>query len=88
MMLLKENQIIDVPLNGGNNTRAGLTPVIGIDNGIGLDYYRKGESLLWLHGKEDDDENCTTYETQYGVGNKTELLEMESGLVGAYIISK
>ena len=84
LMLLKGNQIVDVPLNGGNNARAGsLTPVIGIDNGIGLDYDRKGESLFWLQGKEDDDENCTIYVTPYGGGNKTEFLGMDSGLVGA-----
>ena len=82
LMLLKGSQIVDVPLNGGNARAGSLSPVVGIENGISLDYDRKGEQLFWLQGKEDDDENCTIYVTPYGGGNKTEFLQ-DSGLVGA-----
>lgn len=82
LMLLKGSQIVDVPLNGGNVRAGSLSPVVGIENGIGLDYDRKGEQLFWLQGKEDDDENCTIFVTPYGGGNKTEFLQ-DSGIVGA-----
>lgn len=82
LMLMRGSQIVDVPLNGGNARAGSLAPVVGIDNGITLDYDRKGEQLFWLQGKEEDDENCTLYVTPYGGGNKTEFLQ-ESGVVGA-----
>lgn len=82
LMVLKGNQIIDVPLSNGNARAGSLTPVVGIDNGINVEYDRKGEQIFWLQGKEDDDENCTIYVTPYGGGNKTELLP-DSGIVGA-----
>ena len=82
LMVLKGSQIVDIPLNGGNVRAGSLSPVVGIENGFGLDYDRKGEQLFWLQGKEDDDENCTIYVTPYGGGNKTEFL-VDSGIVGA-----
>lgn len=88
LMLLKGNQIIDVPLNGGDARAGSLTPVVGIEGGIGLDYDRKGETLFWVQslGGEEDDENCTIYTTPYGGGNKTEFLP--TGIVGApYIVA-
>jgi low density lipoprotein-related protein 2 len=84
LMVLKNNQIVDIPLNGGGDLRSGpLTPVVGIENGRGLDFDRKGEALFWIQGREDDEENCTIYTTSYGGGNKTEFLGKNSGILGA-----
>lgn len=83
LMVLKGTQIIDVPLNGGNVRSGSLIPVIGIDNGVSLDYDRKGDLTFWLQGKEDDEENCTIWVTPYGGGNKTSFLGADSGIVGA-----
>lgn len=83
LMVLKGTQIIDVPLNGGNVRSGSLIPVIGIDNGVSLDYDRKGDLTFWLQGKEDDEENCTIWVTPYGGGNKTSFLGAGSGIVGA-----
>lgn len=83
LMVLKNNQIVDVPLNGGDARAGALTPVVGIDSGTGLDFDRKGETLYWVQGREDDDENCTIFTTPYGGGNKTEFLGLDTGIVGA-----
>lgn len=85
LMVLKANQIVDVPLNGGDARAGALSPVVGIDGGIGLDFDRKGEMLYWIQsrGGEQDDENCTIYATPYGGGNKTDFLGADSGIVGA-----
>ncbi|XP_041779439.1 low-density lipoprotein receptor-related protein 2 [Anopheles merus] len=84
IMLLKGNQIVDVPFNGGDARSSGLMPVVGIEGGISLDYDRKGEMVYWVQGRdESDDENCTIYATPYGGGNRTEFLGPDTGLVGA-----
>lgn len=90
LMLLKGNQIVDVPLNGGDARAGALTPVVGIDGGIVLDFDRKGEMLYWVQsrGGEMDDENCTIFATPYGGGNKTDFLGADTGIVGAaYVIA-
>lgn len=80
LMVLKGSQIVDVPLNGGDVRAGALTPIVGIDHGMGIEFDRKGESIFWVQGKEYDDENCTIYMTPYGGGNKTEFL---TGFIGA-----
>lgn len=60
-----------------------MAPVIGIESSTGLDFDRKGETLYWVQGREEDDENCTIYTTPYGGGNKTLFLGTDNGMVGA-----
>lgn len=57
IMLVKGAQIIDVSLTPGDNTAGFLTPIVGIDNGLQIDYDRKNNVIFWVEGKEDDDEN-------------------------------
>ncbi|XP_039499245.1 low-density lipoprotein receptor-related protein 2 isoform X1 [Drosophila santomea] len=83
LMVVKGTQIVDLPLNGGDARAGALAPVIGIESSTGLDFDRKGETLYWVQGREDDDENCTIYTTPYGGGNKTLFLGIENGIVGA-----
>lgn len=90
LMLLKGNQIVDIPFNSGDARAGALMPVVGIDGGIVLDFDRKGEMLYWVQsrGGEQDDENCTIYATPYGGGNKTDFLGADTGIVGApYVIA-
>lgn len=88
LMVLKGAQIVDVPLNGGDVRAGGLTPIVGIENGLGLEFDRKGENVFWVQGKEEDEENCTIYMTQYGGGNRTEFLGADTGIIGApYVIA-
>lgn len=83
LMVLKGNQIVDVPLNGGDLRSGSLIPVVGIEGGTGIEFDRKGEMLYWIQGREEDDENCTVYITPYGGGNKTEFFGPDKGIVGA-----
>jgi hypothetical protein len=57
LMVMRASQIVDVSLTPGDKTSGFLTPVVGIDGGIHLDYDRKKQLLFWVEGKEDDDEN-------------------------------
>lgn len=83
LMVMKGSQIVDVPFaEGGANGL--LTAVVGVEHGLAVDYDRKGETLFWIEGtKEEDDENCTIWTTPYGGGNKTQFLSAATGLVGA-----
>ncbi|XP_037869964.1 low-density lipoprotein receptor-related protein 2 isoform X2 [Bombyx mori] len=85
LMVLKGTQVIDLSTDGSG--RAGqLSPVVGIQGGIQLDYDRQGHTLYWLQsisGDSEDDENCTIYTMPYGGGNKAEFLGRDTGIVGA-----
>lgn len=83
LMVMKGTQIIDVPLVNSDSRAGTMSPVVGIEGGTGLDFDRKGETLYWVQGKEEDDENCTIYTTPYGGGNKTEFLGVNTGIIGA-----
>lgn len=83
LMVMKGTQIIDVSLTPGDVTTGFLTAIVGIENGIQIDYDRKTDSIYWIEGKQDDDENCTIFTTPYGGGNKTQFLSANSGMVGS-----
>lgn len=54
---MRGSQIVDVPLTPGDKTAGFFTPVVGIEGGIQLDYDRKTQTIYWVQGKEDDEEN-------------------------------
>jgi hypothetical protein len=56
---MRASQVIDVSLTPGDKTSGFLTPVVGIEGGIQIDYDRKKQVLFWVEGKEDDDENVS-----------------------------
>lgn len=56
-MVMRASQIIDVSLTPGDKTSGFLTPVVGIEGGIHIDYDRKKQVLFWVEGKDDDEEN-------------------------------
>lgn len=57
LLVMKGSQIVDVPLTPDEKTRGFLTAVVGIESGLTLDYDRKTQTIFWVEGKEDDDEN-------------------------------
>lgn len=59
LMIMRGSQIIDVSLTPGDAATGFLTPIVGIDNGIQIDYDRKTNTIFWVEGKEDDDENVS-----------------------------
>lgn len=56
-MVMKGSQIIDVSLTPGDKTGGFLTAIVGIEGGLHLDYDRKMQTIYWVEGKEDDEEN-------------------------------
>lgn len=58
-MVMKASQIVDISLTPGDKTSGFLTPIVGIESGIQIDYDRKTELIYWVEGKEDDDENVS-----------------------------
>ncbi|XP_063240571.1 low-density lipoprotein receptor-related protein 2 [Bacillus rossius redtenbacheri] len=88
LMVMRASQVIDLALNPGDKTSGYLTPIVGIENGMQLDFDRKTEMLFWVEGKEGDDENGTIYTTPFGGGKKVEFLGNDTGIVGsAYTIA-
>ncbi|KAJ8949001.1 hypothetical protein NQ314_008307 [Rhamnusium bicolor] len=83
LMLMKGSQIVDVSLTAGDNSAGFITPIVGIDHGIQIDYDRKNSVIFWVESKDDQGENCTIWTTPYGGGNKTQLLGIDSGIVGS-----
>lgn len=83
LMVMKGTQIIDVSLTPGDKSSGYLTPIVGIEGGMQLDYDRHLHQIFWVQGKEDDDENGTIWTTPYTGGNKTEFLGTDSGIVGS-----
>jgi low density lipoprotein-related protein 2 len=57
LIVMRASQIIDVSLTPGDKTSGFLTPVVGIEGGIHIDYDRKKQVLFWVEGKDDDEEN-------------------------------
>lgn len=57
LVLVKETQIIDVSLLPGDKTSGYMVAIVGIENGIQIDFDRKTETLFWVEGKEEDSEN-------------------------------
>lgn len=57
-MVMKGSQIVDVPLVPGEKGSAGfLTPIVGVENGLQLDYDRNTERIFWLEAITKDSEN-------------------------------
>lgn len=61
LVVMKGTQIVDVSLTPGDKTSGYLTPIVGIDNGIQIEFDRKTEMLFWVEGKEDDNENVSLW---------------------------
>lgn len=64
LMVMRGSQIIDVPLNTGDKSSGYLTPIVGIDNGLQVDFDRKTGTVYWVEGKEDEEENVSFAHTE------------------------
>lgn len=57
-MVMKGSQIVDVALTPGEKGAAGfLTPIVGVEHGLQLDYDRNGDRIFWIEAVEEDSEN-------------------------------
>lgn len=57
LMVMRGTQIIDVPLNPGDKSSGYLTSIVGVENGLQVDFDRKTGTIYWVEGKEDEDDN-------------------------------
>jgi len=53
-MVMRGSQIIDVSMIPGDKTTGSITPVVGIDGGLQLDYDYATQTMYWVDGKDDD----------------------------------
>lgn len=61
LMVMKGSQIIDIALNKPDEkgTAGFLTPIVGLENGLEVDYDRKGERIFWVESTTKDSENVS-----------------------------
>lgn len=70
-------------LNNGEKKYGLIKKVVGIEGGIKIEYDSKKKIILWVEGKEDEEENWKIYVSKYGGGKKKELMGIgEYGIVG------
>ncbi|KAF4524942.1 hypothetical protein B566_EDAN012698 [Ephemera danica] len=84
LLVMRGSQIIDVSLNPSEQVSGYMTPIVGVENGVQIDFDRKMETIFWVEGREgDDDENGTIYTSRLNGGNRTQFLGSDSGIIGA-----
>ena len=63
-MVMKGSQIVDVSLDPAKKGAAGfLTPIVGVENGMELDYDRSNARVFWIEANEEGSENVSFYQT-------------------------
>ncbi|KAF5276464.1 hypothetical protein FQA39_LY06533 [Lamprigera yunnana] len=50
IMLMRGSQIIDLSLTSGDTASGFLTPIVGIEHGIQIDYDRRTSTIFWVEG--------------------------------------
>ncbi|KAI5717758.1 hypothetical protein M8J77_010754 [Diaphorina citri] len=91
LLVMKGSQIVDVSLKPGDKSSGIITPVVGVENGLQVEFDKKAAMLYWLEGtkkanEEDggnENDNGTIYMSPYHGGNKTQFLSGITGIVGA-----
>ena len=53
---MKGSQIVDVGLEPKNKSTGHITPVVGIEGGVTLDYDHTNGNLFWVQGVKDDED--------------------------------
>ena len=76
LIVMRASQVIDVSLTPGDKTSGFLTPVVGIEGGLQIDYDRKKQVLFWVEGKEDDEENVSNIHDTFIRGAVTKFPEL------------
>ena len=62
LMVMRGSQIIDVSIKPGDTAAGFLTSIVGVEKGRQIEYDRKGETIFWIEGKNDnDDENVSSF---------------------------
>ena len=85
LMVVKENEIADVSLMPDNKETGHFTPVVGVKNGICVDYDNKYKNIYWVETEQEGQTNGTLYQTSMGGGDKIDFFAnaTETGIVGS-----
>ena len=63
---MKGSQIVDVSLQPKIKSTGHISPVVGIEGGVMLDYDHTAGNLFWVQGtKEDEDNDINTGNVSY-----------------------
>ncbi|CAL4174127.1 unnamed protein product, partial [Meganyctiphanes norvegica] len=72
LMVMKGSQIVDLSLEPSEKGAAGfLTPVVGVENGMELDYDRANSRIFWIEANEVGSENGTIFNMDVAGGNRS-----------------
>lgn len=90
LMVIKENQIADIPVNGDKESKGYITPIIDVKVGVSVDFdlqanNGKEKDIYWVEVNEEGDTNGTLYKTSLGGGEKIDFFadETNNGIVGS-----
>nr|XP_022902920.1 low-density lipoprotein receptor-related protein 2 [Onthophagus taurus] len=83
IILMRGTQIIDISTKPGDKTTGFLTPIVGVDHGVQVDYDRTQEKVIWVENRDDNEDNCTVWTMPFSGGNKTRLFGLDNGIAGA-----
>ncbi|KAG0730038.1 Low-density lipoprotein receptor-related protein [Chionoecetes opilio] len=83
LMVMKGSQIVDISISKPDDkgTAGFLTPIVGLENGLEVDYDRKNERIFWIEGISKDSENGTIYTMSIGGGNRSTFMDL--GIYGS-----
>ncbi|KAK8402469.1 hypothetical protein O3P69_000706 [Scylla paramamosain] len=83
LMVMKGSQIVDIALNKPDDKGSAgfLTPIVGIEHGIQVDYDRKNGRIFWVEAITKDSENGTIYTMAIGGGNRSTYVDL--GIYGS-----
>ena len=84
-MVIKKNEIADISLMPKNKETGHFTPVVGVKNGICVDYDIANHDVYWVETEEEDQTNGTLYKTSLGGGDKIDFFAnaTDNGIVGS-----
>ncbi|XP_064102114.1 low-density lipoprotein receptor-related protein 2-like [Macrobrachium nipponense] len=81
LMVMKGAQIVDLKMEDEKGSAGFLTPIVGVENGLQLDYDSQTNRIFWIESITKDSENGTIYTMDIGGGNKTTYFDL--GIVGS-----
>lgn len=61
LMVMKGTQIVDVPITPDEVSTGFITPIVGIDHGVQIDYDRKNSLIYWIESKDAEGENVSSF---------------------------
>ena len=81
-MIMKDKQIVDMKVDSSTGKSEGfLSPVVGVENGLFVDYDRKKEQIYWVEVDDEASEKGKVFSIPIGGGNKSTFIDL--GIIGS-----